>query len=65
MAIRDISRWSPEQKARFRERQSDPMKRRADQEWEMAGLARQDGDMAAAARHTERARALERGEEVD
>jgi hypothetical protein len=36
--------------------------KRADQEWEMAGLARQDGDHKAAAIHTERARAIQRGE---
>ena len=32
------------------------MQRKRDQEWEMAGLARADGDMAAAQRHTEAAR---------
>ncbi len=29
---------------------------KANQEWEMAGLARQDGDKADCARHTEKAR---------
>jgi hypothetical protein len=62
MACRDISSWSPEQKARFRARQTDPFKRKADQEWELAGLARQDGDAKASEEHTRRARAYERGE---
>lgn len=29
---------------------------KANQEWDLAGLARQDGDMAASARHTAKAR---------
>lgn len=29
------------------------LRRKRDQEWDMAGLARQDGDAADAARHTE------------
>lgn len=33
---------------------------KADQHWEMAGLARQDGDLADSARHTEQAREYER-----
>jgi hypothetical protein len=33
---------------------------KADQHWEMAGLARQDGDMKDAERHTELAREYER-----
>jgi hypothetical protein len=37
-------------------------KMKGNQEWDLAGLARQDGDHAAAARHTERARAYDRGE---
>lgn len=36
--------------------------KRADREWEMAGLARQDGDLAAERTHTERARAILRGD---
>lgn len=31
-------------------------RRKADQEWDLAGMARQDGDMDACARHTEKAR---------
>lgn len=34
-------------------------RRKADQHWEMAGLARQDGDGADAARHTRLAQAWE------
>lgn len=34
--------------------------RKADQHWEMAGLARQDGDKADEARHTELAREYEK-----
>jgi hypothetical protein len=37
--------------------------KRADREWEMAGLARQDGDKKAELEHTERARRIQRGEE--
>lgn len=33
--------------------------RKADQHWEMAGLARQDGDKADAERHTKLARKFE------
>jgi hypothetical protein len=36
------------------------LRRKADQEWDMAGLARQDGDTTAAQRHTENARSFER-----
>ena len=36
------------------------LRRRANQEWEMAGLARQDGDHAAEAKHTAEARRLDR-----
>lgn len=36
--------------------------KRADREWEMAGLARQDGDRDAEQQHTAAARAIERGE---
>lgn len=35
------------------------LRRKADQHWEMAGLARQDGDHKDAARHTEEARKYE------
>jgi hypothetical protein len=35
-------------------------RRKADQAWELAGLARQDNDRADAARHTEDARKHER-----
>lgn len=31
-------------------------RRKADQEWDLAGMARQDGDMAACERHTQKAR---------
>jgi hypothetical protein len=34
--------------------------RKADQQWDMAGLARQDGDHAAEAEHTRQARDFER-----
>lgn len=34
----------------------DKLRRKANQEWELAGLARQDGDKADAAKHTELAR---------
>jgi hypothetical protein len=44
-------------------RSADYYRRMADQEWEMAGLARADRDLPAADRHTARARAYERGEE--
>lgn len=63
MACRDISGWSSEQKERFQRQQADLRQRKADQEWELAGLARQDGDREAERRHTERARALMRGED--
>lgn len=36
--------------------QLERLKRKRDQEWEMAGLARQDRDEAAAKKHTENAR---------
>jgi hypothetical protein len=35
------------------------LRRKADQHWEMAGLARQDGDRADADRHTKEARRYE------
>lgn len=35
------------------------LRRKADQSWEMAGLARQDGDKADEARHTANAREYE------
>lgn len=38
---------------------------KANQEWDMAGLARQDGDMKAFERHTERARLWEQGIDPD
>ncbi len=38
----------------------DRLRRKADQEWDMAGLARQDGDHADAAKHTAAAREYER-----
>lgn len=40
--------------------QRDRLRRKADQEWDMAGLARQDGDARAAERHTAAARDYER-----
>jgi hypothetical protein len=40
-------------------------RRKEDQEWEMAGLARRDGDMKAAERHTERARLWAQGIDPD
>ena len=36
------------------------LRRKADQEWDMAGLARQDGDIPDSIRHTEKAREYER-----
>lgn len=36
------------------------LRRRADQHWEMAGLARQDGDHADEIRYTAKARELEK-----
>lgn len=39
---------------------ADRYRRKADQEWEMAGLARRDGDKADEARHTAKARKYER-----
>ncbi len=43
-----------------KEHHSDPtaqrLARKRDQEWDMAGLARKDGDLADAARHTDKAR---------
>lgn len=36
------------------------LKMKADQEWDMAGYARQDGDSKAEAEHTEKAREYER-----
>lgn len=41
-------------------RENNKFARKADQEWEMAGLARQDGDTADEKRHTELAREYER-----
>jgi hypothetical protein len=38
------------------ETELDRLRRKRDQAWEMAGLARQDGDMADAQRQTEAAR---------
>lgn len=40
--------------------QRDRLRRKADQEWDMAGLARQDDDHADAERHTDNARDFER-----
>lgn len=45
MAIRDV-RYSPD----------NPYARRENQQWDMAGLARQDGDTKAAEEHTKKAR---------
>jgi hypothetical protein len=39
--------------------------RKADQEWELAGCARQDGDKAAELKHTERARLWHQGIDPD
>jgi hypothetical protein len=36
------------------------LRRKRDQHWEMAGLARQDGDTVDAARHTAKAREYEK-----
>jgi hypothetical protein len=36
--------------------QLERLRRKRDQEWELAGPARQDGDKTAAAEHTEKAR---------
>lgn len=38
----------------------DYYRRKADQEWEMAGCARQDGDRIDEMKHTEKAREYER-----
>jgi hypothetical protein len=38
---------------------SDYYRRKADQEWDMAGLARQDGDLKDAEKHTIKAREYE------
>lgn len=38
----------------------DRLRRKADQEWDMAGLARQDRDSADEERHTKKAREYER-----
>lgn len=38
---------------------NNPWARRANQEWELAGIARQDNDMIAAAQHTKNARDYE------
>lgn len=38
----------------------DRLRRKADQHWDMAGLARQDGDAADAQRHTDKAREYEK-----
>lgn len=59
MSIRDTSKLPPDMKARNRRM------RKEDQEWELAGLARRDGDLIAAARHTANALALRRGERID
>lgn len=40
--------------------QRDRLRRKANQEWDMAGLARQDGDRADEKRHTDLARDYER-----
>lgn len=39
---------------------ADRLRRKANQEWDMAGLARQDGDLKDAERHTNLARDYER-----
>jgi hypothetical protein len=36
------------------------LRRKADQQWELAGLARQDGDMKASDEHTAKAREYDR-----
>jgi hypothetical protein len=46
--------------SRIRRRIENRWTRKADQEWDMAGLARQDGDREAERQHTERAREYER-----
>jgi hypothetical protein len=51
MAIRNKEIPLSDADARYR--------RKADQHWEMAGLARQDGDMVDAERHTAEARRYE------
>jgi hypothetical protein len=38
----------------------DRLRRKEDQEWDMAGLARQDRDTVGEANHTEKARKLQR-----
>jgi glucosamine 6-phosphate synthetase-like amidotransferase/phosphosugar isomerase protein len=38
----------------------DGLRRKEDQEWDMAGLARQDRDTVDEAKHTEKARELQR-----
>jgi hypothetical protein len=42
------------------ESEAQRLRRRADQEWELAGLARQDRDKADEARHTKAAQEYER-----
>lgn len=51
MALRDKLRGSSPEYLRYR--------RKANQEWELAGCARNDGDHDAAKRHTEQAREYE------
>lgn len=41
-------------------RDADYYRMKADQEWELAGLARQDGDHQDALKHTEKAREYQR-----
>jgi hypothetical protein len=38
----------------------DRYRRKSNQEWDLAGLARQDGDMEASNKHTEQAREYDR-----
>lgn len=45
-----------DQKLKGRFRTASDCRVKADQHWDMAGLARQDGDKAAAVEHTEKAR---------
>jgi hypothetical protein len=42
------------------DREIQRLRMKADQEWDMAGLARRDGDRADEIRHTEKAREYER-----
>jgi hypothetical protein len=47
-------------KERLRDVELERLLRKRDQEWEMAGLAQQDGDTAAAAKHTAAAKDYQR-----